>query len=144
MNAKLLPACVAVAAMLLAAAPVVAHHSFAAEFDGSKRITLVGVVTKVEWMNPHTFFYLDVKDDGGKVTNWALETGSPNALSRRGWTRHSLKEGDQVTVQAFRAKDGATMGSAGLVTLADGRKVFAGSNDDGSPQADNTSKAPQK
>ena len=116
-----------------AALPVLAHHSFAAEFDASKPITLVGVVTKVEWMNPHTHFYMDVKDESGKVTNWDLETGSPNALSRRGWTRHSLNEGDMVTVQASRAKDGSNLASARTVKLADGRSVFAGSADDGGP-----------
>jgi hypothetical protein len=120
-------------ALLLAAFPVLAHHSFAAEFDAGKPITLTGVVTKVEWMNPHTHFYIDVKEESGKVTNWDLETGSPNALSRRGWTRHSLKEGDVVTVNAARAKDGSNLASARTVKLADGRSVFAGSADDGGP-----------
>jgi len=120
-------------ALLLAAIPVLAHHSFSAEFDATKPISLTGVVTKVEWMNPHTHFYIDVKDESGKVTNWDLETGSPNALSRRGWTRHSLKEGDVVTVQASRAKDGSNLASARTVKLADGRSVFAGSADDGGP-----------
>jgi len=120
-------------ALLLAALPVLAHHSFAAEFDRNQPINMTGVVTKLEWMNPHTHFYIDVKDANGKVTNWDLETGSPNALSRQGWTRHSLKEGDVVTVDAFRAKDGSNLASARMVKLADGRRVFAGSADDGGP-----------
>jgi len=148
MKATLLVAAVATV-LLLATAPVRAHHSFAAEFDQNKPITLVGTVTKVEWMNPHTHFYIDVKDENGKVTNWDLETGSPNALARRGWTRRSLNEGDVVTVQAFRAKDGTNLASARTVTLSDGRKVFAGSADDGGPGSANytptsTPTAPKK
>ena len=148
MKATLLVAAVATV-LLLATAPVLAHHSFAAEFDQNKPITLVGTVTKVEWMNPHTHFYIDVKDENGKVTNWDLETGSPNALARRGWTRRSLNEGDVVTVQAFRAKDGTNLASARTVTLSDGRKVFAGSADDGGPGSANytptsTPTAPKK
>jgi hypothetical protein len=123
---------------------VLAHHSFAAEFDQNQPITLVGAVSKVEWMNPHTHFYIDVKDETGKVVNWDLETGSPNALSRRGWTRNSLKIGDQVTVQAFRAKDGSSLASARTVTLSDGRKVFAGSADDGGPGSSGAPTAPTK
>jgi len=133
MNRKSLIVLAASFALLLAAFPVLAHHSFSAEFDSSKPISLTGVVTKVEWMNPHTHFYIDVKDENSKVTNWDLETGSPNALARRGWTRHSLKEGDLVTVQASRAKDGSNLASARTVKLADGRSVFAGSADDGGP-----------
>ena len=148
MKATLVAASVA-AVLLLAAAPVLAHHSFAAEFDQNKPITLTGTVAKVEWMNPHTHFYVDVKDENGKVTNWDLETGSPNALARRGWTRRSLNEGDVVTVQAFRAKDGTNLASARTVTLSDGRKVFAGSADDGGPGSANytptsTPTAPKK
>jgi hypothetical protein len=132
MRAKLLIV-VAAAGPYLLAVPVLAHHSFAAEFDINKPVTLTGAVTKVEWMNPHAHFYVDVKDANGKVVNWDLEMGSPNGLMRRGWTRLSLKEGDVVTVQAYRAKDGSNLASARLVTLADGRKVFAGSADDGGP-----------
>ena len=124
-------------ALLMGSIQVFAHHSFAAEFDQTKPITLTGVVTKVEWMNPHTHFYIDVKDETGKVTNWDLETGSPNGLSRQGWTRNSLKIGDTVTVSAFLAKDGSSLASARHVTLADGRKVFAGSADDNSSGSEN-------
>lgn len=112
----------------------VAHHSFAAEFDGSKRVSFQGVVTKVDWTNPHTYFYVDVKDDGGRVVNWAFETAGPNLLARLGWKRDSLKVGDRVTVVAYPAWDGAKIASARTVVLADGHKVFAGSAVDGGPQ----------
>jgi hypothetical protein len=115
-----------VGAGLLASVPVFAHHSFAAEYDRAKPITLTGTVTKVEWMNPHARFYVDVKDDSGKVANWELELGSPNGLMRQGWTRNSLKEGDVVTVEGSLAKDGSNLANARTVKLADGRKVFAG------------------
>jgi hypothetical protein len=113
--------------LVVAAAPVWAHHSFAAEYDSSKPVTLKGAVTRVEWTNPHARFYVDVKDDGGTVTNWNLELASPNVLARQGWTRNSLKIGDQITVEGSMAKDGSKMANARLVTLADGKKVFAGS-----------------
>ena len=114
-------------ALGLAALPALAHHSFAAEYDSAKPITLTGTVTKVEWMNPHARFYIDVKDEGGKVTNWEFELGSPNGLMRRGWTRNSLKEGDNVSVSGSLAKDGSKLANARTVKLADGREVFAGS-----------------
>ena len=114
-------------AFVASAAPLVAHHSFAAEYDASKPITLKGTVTRVEWTNPHARFYVDVKEDGGTVTNWNLELASPNVLSRQGWTRNSLKFGDVITVEGSMAKDGAKMANAKTVTLADGKKVFAGS-----------------
>ena len=135
MNAKSLIILSTIAGLLLAAVPVLAHHSFAAEFDSNLPMTATGVVTKVEWMNPHTHFYIDVNDDSGKVVNWDIETGSPNALARRGWTRNSLKIGDVVTLDAFRAKDGSSLASARNVKLSDGRKIFAGSADDGSPDS---------
>jgi hypothetical protein len=119
--------------LVAAVAPALAHHSFAVEYDSNKPVTLVGTVTKVEWMNPHARFYIDVKDDGGKVTKWEIELGSPNGLLRKGWTRTSLKTGDVTTVEGYHAKDGTNLASARAITLADGRKVFAGSTDDGSP-----------
>jgi len=119
---------------LVAPASLVAHHSFSAEFDAGKPTKWSGTVTKVEWLNPHTHFYVDVKDDAGKVINWSFELASPNQLVRRGWTRNSLKVGDTVTVDGFPAKDGYPLASARTVMMSDGRKVFVGSTTDGSPQ----------
>ena len=112
------------------APPVRAHHSFAAEFDASKPFRYTGVVTKVEWQNPHTFFYIDVTDaQSGKVTNWAMEMGSPNGLMRSGWTRNTLKIGDRVTVEGSLARDGSPTGNARVVTLtATGQRLFAASS----------------
>ncbi len=120
--------------LLALSAPVWAHHSFAAEYDEKKPVTLTGTVTKLEWMNPHARFYIDVKDEKGNVTNWNLELASPNVLMRNGWTRKSLQVGDVVTVNGSQAKDGSSMANARTVTLSDGRKVFAGSSGDGGPQ----------
>jgi hypothetical protein len=119
--------------IVLIPAAAVAHHSFAAEFDREKTITLTGSVTVFEWSNPHARFYLNVKDQGGNVINWEFELGSPNGLMRRGWTRNSLKPGDVVTVNGFLAKDGSHLANARSVVLSDGRKVFAGSSGDESP-----------
>ncbi|PYU24637.1 MAG: hypothetical protein DMG30_08025 [Acidobacteria bacterium] len=112
--------------LLVAALPALAHHAFVAQYDASKSTTLHGVVTKVEWTNPHARFYVDVKDTSGKVINWNLELASPNALRRLGWTRDILKVGDQVSVFVAPAKDGTKMANARTVTLSDGRKMVAG------------------
>ena len=119
---------VAAVAMLIAGRPALAHHSFAAEFDASKPVKLTGVVTKIEWMNPHTYFYIDAKDASGTVENWGLEMGSPNGLMRQGWTRNSLKVGDEVTVEGSLAKDGSKIANARSVILAGGQKLFAASS----------------
>jgi hypothetical protein len=120
--------------LLVGAVPVRAHHSFEAEYDSKKPVEVKGAVTKMEWMNPHARFYVDVKDDSGKVTNWNFELGSPNVLKRQGWARDSLKVGDMVTVEGYLAKDGSNLANARRVTLADGRKVFNGSAGEGGPQ----------
>jgi len=122
-------------ALALAGRPLLAHHSFAAEFDASKPFKLTGTVTKVEWMNPHTYFYIDVADEkGGKVTNWALEMGSPNGLMRAGWTRNTMKVGDEVTVEGSLAKDGSHTGNARSVTMAaTGKRLFAASSQGTNP-----------
>ncbi len=120
----------AVVAALWLSQPVVAHHSFAAQYDPDKPITLTGKVSKVEWTNPHARFYLDVKDPKGQVKTWNFELASPNYLKRAGWSSTSLKEGDQITVEGSIARSGANMANARSVTLADGSRVFARSAQD--------------
>ncbi len=115
----------AAVAGLWLAAPVAAHHSFAAQYDPEKPVTLTGKVTKVEWTNPHARFYIDVKDPKGQVVNWNFELASPNYLKRAGWSSTSLKEGDLITVEGSIARSGVNMANARSVTLADGSRVFA-------------------
>jgi hypothetical protein len=119
---------VAAALMVAAAAPVFAHHSFAAEYDSSKPTTLTGSVVKLEWINPHARIFIDVKGSDGKVTNWEIELGAPAMLLRNGWTKNSLKAGEVITITGSLAKDGSNLANARSVTLADGTKVFAGSS----------------
>ena len=126
-------------ALLSASGSALAHHSFAAEFDGQRPVTLKGVVVKWEMINPHGWITLDVAAEG-KTTQWMIETSNPNGLMRLGWTKNSLKPGDEITVDGYRAKDGSTTANASRITLADGRKVFAGSaagpQDTASPASD--------
>ncbi len=117
----------------LAVVPVYGHHSFAAEFDPSKAVRITGVLTKVEWTNPHAYFYLDVKDEHGSVVNWALEGGAPNTLSRRGFRRADIKIGDTMIVDGYVAKDGSHLMDARRITLGDGRSFYGGSPGDGGP-----------
>jgi hypothetical protein len=133
---KTMKARLAIPAVLLAliwTVPLRAHHSFAAEFDGTKAIRLTGTLTKVEWTNPHSYFYIDVKGEDGQVVKWGCEAGSPGALSRRGFKRGDLKLGDTVIVDGYRAKDGSNLVDARRVTLPDGRVVSGASAGDGGP-----------
>jgi hypothetical protein len=116
------------ASLAVAAVPALAHHSFSAEYDRAKTVQLKGAVTKVEWMNPHARFYLDVKGDDGKVVNWEFELGSPNGLMRQGWTRNSLKVGDVVSVNGSQAKDGSNLVNANNVAFENGKRVLGGAS----------------
>jgi hypothetical protein len=121
-------------ALTVAGVRALAHHSFSAEFDANKRASFTGAVTNVEWRNPHTWFYVDVKDEAGNVVNWGFELASPNLLLRNGWTRSSLKIGDAVTVEAYLAKNGLPIANAHVVTLAStGRNLFTGSSKGSTP-----------
>lgn len=121
-----LAAAVVVGIVGLAPWRVTAHHSFAAEYDRDKPITLVGAVTKIEWMNPHVYFYLDVKDAAGTVANWAIEGGAPTSLYRAGWRKDSLKVGDALTIHGYLARDGSKLANMRNAVFPDGREVFGG------------------
>jgi hypothetical protein len=120
----------AVLGAALAVAPAMAHHSFAAEYDSKKPVKITGTVTKVDWMNPHVYFFMDVEDDNGKVTQWGFEMGPPNLLQNAGWTRNTMKIGDVVVVEGTLAKDGSNQGNARTVTLAStGKRLGAASSE---------------
>jgi hypothetical protein len=126
---------VAGAALLTAAlaVPVIAHHSFAAEFDAKRPVKLRGTVTKMEWINPHSWVHIDVKTPDGKIEKWMVEGGAPNALLRRGWNRKSLLPGTEILVEGFQAKDGAMRANGRDITFPDGKKLFVGSSGTGAP-----------
>ncbi len=132
MRMKLSGGVVAVA-LLLAAVPVMAHHAFSAEFDAKKPVTLKGTVTRMEWINPHTWIHIDVKGPDGKTVEWMIEGGAPNALLRRGFTKNSLPVGSEILVVGYQAKDGSKRANGRDLTLADGKTLFLGSSGTGAP-----------
>ena len=130
---RMLAVVVAGGGIIMAMGPVMAHHAFSSEFDANQPITLRGTVTKTEWINPHSWIYVDVKEANGKVASWKVECGAPNALLRRGWNKNSLPIGSEIVVEGFRAKNGTTTANANNVMFPDGRKMFVGSSGTGAP-----------
>jgi hypothetical protein len=133
MKRHLVAASIGIALLCLAARPAMAHHSFAAEFDASMPITLHGTITKLEWINPHSWLHIDVKNDDGTTTEWMVEAATPNTLLRRGFTRDTVKAGTEITVIGYQAKSGAHRANGRDLILADGSHLFMGSSDTGAP-----------
>ena len=133
MHTKLFRVIAGAVLLVASAAPLIAHHSFAAEFDVNKPVTIKGKVVKMEWINPHSWIYIDTTDPAGKVEHWKVEGGAPNALIRRGWTKNSLPYGIEIIVEGFQAKDGANRANGRDITFPDGKKLFIGSTGTGAP-----------
>jgi hypothetical protein len=130
---KALSVAIAAAGLLLAVSPIRAHHAFAAEYDAKKQVRLEGVVTAMEWINPHAWIHIDVTGPDGKVTSWMVEGGSPNILLRRGFNKNTLEKGQKITVDGFQAKDGSNRANGSNITYPDGKKLFLGSSGTGAP-----------
>ena len=128
-----IPGFVAGVMTLLATAPASAHHAFTAEFDGTKPVTLTGVVTRMDWVNPHSWIYIDVTEQDGTVVKWEVEAGAPNAMFRRGWNKNSIPIGTEIVVEGYRAKNGKNIANGRNVTFPDGTKMFVGSSGTGAP-----------
>jgi hypothetical protein len=133
MRRKLFSAVAGAMLLTVAALPALAHHSFAAEFDANRPVKLEGVVTKMDWINPHSWIHIDVTTGAGEVQKWMIEGGAPNALLRRGWNRNSLPAGTKISVQGFQAKDGSFRANGRDITFTDGSKLFVGSSGIGAP-----------
>ena len=133
MRGRLTAATVFLGVMVWGGSAILAHHAFSAEFDANKPVTLRGAVTRVDWINPHSWLYIDVKDAAGKTVSWKIEMGAPNQLLRRGWNKNSLPVGTEVVVEGYRAKNGSDIANGGSVVLGNGQKMFVGSSGTGAP-----------